>query len=64
MIGLAEELGADQDKLFKHIDELAQDIELFKLALISRDVSLPGNSFLHVLEAGDLIKKAKKELSK
>ena len=64
MIGEAEELAADQDKLFKFIDELEQDILLFKLTLIKRDPSFPGDTFSNVLDAASLIEKAKVELSK
>ena len=59
MIGQAEELAASHDKLMMFIEELAQEIELFKLTLIKRDSSLPGDAFLHAIEAKKLIVKSK-----
>jgi len=63
MLNKADKLQSSHEELIKFMDEIVADIDTLKLALVKRRNFIEEEAFDDAIEAGNLIKKASKELS-
>lgn len=63
MLNKADQLQASHEELIKFMDEIVADINTLKLALVKRRNFIEEEAFDDAIEAGNLIKKAREELS-
>ncbi len=63
ILNKADKLQSSHEELIKFMDEIVADIDTLKLVLTKRKDFVKEEAFVDAIEAGNLIKKAREELS-
>ena len=63
ILNKADKLQSSHEELIKFMDEIVADIDTLKLVLTKRRNFVKEEAFVDAIEAGNLIQKAKEELS-